>query len=181
MARFRITNEPDDLLRDHSWLFTGALKQYPILDLACGDGHNGLFLSGLGFQGVFVDRSPEALAEVRTRSETGHICAEIVQTDLETGDLKPLTDRIYSAILVFRYLHRPLIPVIREALTPGGLLLYETFTEDQVRFGKPANPEHLLHAGELAAWFADWERIFWFEGITGDPPRAVAQIVCRKP
>jgi hypothetical protein len=29
--------------------------------------------------------------------------------------------------------------------------------------------------------FADWEEIFYFEGIRENPTRAVAQIVCRKP
>ncbi len=182
MARFRIANGPDDLLRDYSRLFTGALKHYPILDLACGDGHNGLFLSGLGFRVLFADRSREALAQVRKRAEEARLPdAEIVRTDLESADMKPVFSRIYSAILVFRFLHRPLIPIIREALMPGGLLVYETFTEDQARFGKPCNPEHLLRAGELASWFSDWETIHRFEGITGEPPRAVAQIVCRKP
>ena len=48
------------------------------------------------------------------------------------------------------------------------------------RFGKPKNPDHLLKAGELLSWFHDWKVIYAFEGTIGVPPKAVAQLVCRK-
>ncbi len=38
---------------------------------------------------------------------------------------EPLPGHAYGAILVFRYLHRPLIPCIKKALRNGGLLIYE--------------------------------------------------------
>jgi hypothetical protein len=34
-------------------------------------------------------------------------------------------------------------------VAPGGLLLYETFTVDQARRGRPTNPAFLLEHGEL--------------------------------
>ena len=40
----------------------------------------------------------------------------------------PLAPAGCGALLVFRYLHRPLAPALAESLRPGGLLLYETFT-----------------------------------------------------
>jgi hypothetical protein len=61
------------------------------------------------------------------------------------------------------------------------LLLYETFTVEQPQFGKPRNPDYLLQPGELSHMFADWEEIFYFEGIKENPTRAVAQLVARKP
>ena len=59
--------------------------------------------------------------------------------------------------------------------------MYETFTVEQPRFGKPRNPDFLLKKGELRGWFEDWEVIDFFEGIREGPERAVGQIVCRKP
>ena len=47
------------------------------------------------------------------------------------------------------YLHRPLFPALVEALAPGGLLVYETFTRAQAARGKPTNPDFLLESGEL--------------------------------
>ena len=102
------------------------------------------------------------------------------QVNLEQDGVNPLEGLTFSAILVFRYLHRPLIPCIAKSLKQGGILMYETFTAEQARFGKPKNPDHLLKAGELLSWFKDWEVIYTFEGIVGAPPKAVARLVCRK-
>jgi SAM-dependent methyltransferase len=169
------------LLCNHLHLFTPELKSYPVLDLACGDGHNGIFLAKKGFQVTFADRSAEALAQVRNRLEMEGVAATLWHVDLEIENADPLSGRTFSAVLVFRYLHRPLIPAIRKALMPGGILVYETFTEAQAQFGKPKNPDHLLKAGELLSWFRDWEVIYTFEGIVSEPPKATAQLVCRKP
>jgi hypothetical protein len=82
--------------------------------------------------------------------------------------------------VVFRYLHRPLIPDIKKAVKQGGIVVYETYTVNQTQFGRPRNPAFLLKPGELRDWFSEWEIIHYFEGLQEDPPRAVAQIVCRK-
>ena len=101
--------------------------------------------------------------------------------DLEEAGRNPLAGRTWGAILVFRYLHRPLIPPIREALAPGGVLVYETFTADQALLGRPTNPDFLLGQGELRGWFADWELIEAYEGLQSDPPSYRSGLVCRKP
>ena len=86
----------------------------------------------------------------------------------------------FAAIVVFRYLHRVLIPDIKLALKKGGVLVYETFTTAQAKLGKPRNPDFLLNTGELLSWFKDWEVLHHFEGTLKNPERAVSQIVCRK-
>ncbi len=177
MADFRKEPGPDELLLKYSYLFSGEL---PVLDLACGDGHNGIFLALKGLSVVLADRSEEALAQARLNGRAAGISAEFWKVDLEREGVNPLEGRTFSAILVFRYLHRPLIPCISKSLNKGGILIYETFTTEQARFGKPKNPEHLLKSGELLSWFADWEVINTFEGVISDPPKAMAQIVCRK-
>jgi hypothetical protein len=69
---------------------------------------------------------------------------------------------------------------MKKALKKGGILIYETFTVEQPKFGKPHNPNFLLILGELGEWFEGWEIIHYFEGIKDNPKRSVAQIVCRK-
>jgi tellurite methyltransferase len=102
------------------------------------------------------------------------------QVDLERKGINPLPEELCGGILVFRYLHRPLIASMKKALKKGGILVYETFTVEQPKFGKPHNPDFLLKPGELHKWFEDWTIIHSFEGIKDNPKRAVAQIVCRK-
>ena len=171
---------PNPLLLRFSSLLEDADLEGPVLDLACGSGENGLFLAGLGLPVVLADRSADALEEARRSAAQRGLTAEFWEVDLETG-ANPLPEEYYRAVLVFRYLHRPLIPHLRRTLRKGGIVIYETFTVEQPKYGRPHNPDFLLQPGELAGWFQDWEIIHQFEGLLKDPPRAMAQIVCRKP
>jgi len=172
---------PARILTEHLRLFTEGVLPGPVLDLACGDGHNGIFLASKGLPVVCLDRSSEALEEARKLASAQQVSVEFRQADLEREGANPLPEDFYGGIVIFRYLHRPLIPHIRQSLRRGGVLVYETFTVEQPQFGKPHNPDFLLGPGELRAWFEDWEIIVHFEGIKKAPQRAVAQIVCRKP
>ena len=82
----------------------------------------------------------------------------MIAADLEDGSPPPFVGRTFAGVVVTRYLHRPLLPHLVEAVATGGVLLYETFALDQARFGRPANPAFLLEPGELleavAACFA---------------------------
>ncbi len=172
---------PASFLMKHHRVFLEPPLPGPVLDLACGGGQNGVFLAAEGLSVVCCDHSAEALERARNLADQHGVSVELWQADLERSGKNPLPVDFYGGILVFRYLHRPLIPRIREALRAGGVLIYETFTGEQPRFGKPRNPDFLLRQGELYGWFKDWEVIDFFEGIRQGPERAVAQIVCRKP
>lgn len=172
---------PDDLLRSHLALFMEGPLKGPVLDLACGDGHNGIFLASKGLNVVLADVSEEALTKAERGAKESGADVTIRRVDLEQEGINPLEEDRYDAILVFRFLHRPLIPCIRKALRGNGILIYETFTLEQRKFHRPRNPDFLLRPGELKALFEDWHVIHYFEGLLQDPTRAVAQIVCRKP
>lgn len=104
------------------------------------------------------------------------------QVDLETKENpSPLPTEAFGAALVFRYLHRPLMPNLRNSIKPGGLVLYETYTwEHPYLGGRPRNPAFLLGSCELKEMFPGWEVLHFFEGTEGRT-RAVSRIVCRKP
>ncbi len=114
-----------------------------VLDLACGRGRHSRFLASLGFRVCAVDRDPQALAAL-----AGIAGIVVGQSDLENG-LWPLAGRQFDGVIVTNYLHRPLFPRILDALSPTGLLVYETFAAGNERFGKPSNPDFLLRPGEL--------------------------------
>jgi tellurite methyltransferase len=171
---------PNPLLTEFSSLLEDENLEGPILDLACGTGENGLFLAEMNLPVVLADRSSEALDVARKSAEDRRLKVQFWEIDLETGG-NPLQEEHYRAILIFHYLYRPLIPHLRRAIRRKGILIYETFTSDQPKYGHPHNPDYLLQPGELAEWFQDWEVIHYFEGLLEAPRRAVAQIVCRKP
>jgi len=179
----------------HSLLIDKYLKQLksvsstlgsPVLDLACGNGRNGFYLVENEIPVTFADINANAIAQGKQ-----HACLQSCKqatdfwlTDFEQAGETPLAGRSYAAIMVFRYLHRPLFTHIKQAILPGGLIIYETFTTEQIQFGRPNNPDFLLKVGELADYFSDWQILHSFEGITelaNGNKQAIAQVVARKP
>jgi tellurite methyltransferase len=173
--------EPQKLLQDHVELLESLPTSQPVLDLACGNGRNGLLLAQKGVPVVFADRSIQALEDIKQQLETSKLPGRTWHIDLEQKDTNPFDGQSYSAIIGFRYLHRPLFPALMRAVMPGGVVIYETFTTANRKFGRPNNPDFLLKAGELRNIFKDWEIISYYEGDLPDPERNVAQIVARKP
>ena len=173
--------KPHEVLLDYldAPVNTGCV--WPVLDLACGTGRSGLKLAGRGIGVVFADRSTTALEEVEQHLSKAKLTGRVWQVDLEQAGINPFDGQLYSAIVCFRYLHRPLFPDLLNAVEPGGLVIYETFTAGNRRFGRPNNPDFLLEPGELKTCFQNWEILHYYEGIQHSPDRAIAQIVARKP
>ena len=143
-----------------------------VLDLACGAGRHALYLASRGHAVTAVDRDGEALAGL-----AGTPGVSAVRADLEGGPW-PFRGRRFDAVVVANYLHRPLLPAIRDALAEGGVLLYETFMLGQEAFGKPANPHFLLEAGELLRAFDGLGVVAFEQGRVAEPWPAVVQRLC---
>jgi tellurite methyltransferase len=169
------------LLLEYAELFATVPPSTPILDVACGDGRNGIFLALRGHSVICCDYSAQSLRRATEFARESGVTLSVWHVDLELPGNNPFPPHSFGGIMVFRYLHRPLIPCIRKALREGGILMYETYTLEQPRYGKPHNPDFLLRPGELLQWFMDWKVLHHFEGVRENPTRAVAQIVCRKP
>ena len=139
-----------------------------VLDLAAGEGRHTQLLLDMGFSVTAVDRDVEGL-----RALAGPRCS-VQQIDLESGAGWPLGGG-YDGIVVTNYLHRPLLPAIKNALATDGLLIYETFAVGNERFGRPSNPDFLLRSGELLEVFARLTVIAFEQGEVQLPRPAVIQ------
>jgi hypothetical protein len=82
-------------------------------------------------------------------------------------------------VVVTRYLQRDLFPALREAVVPGGVVLYETFVAVPRAHGRgPTSPDHLLKPGELMRLFDGFDVLAYVEALQ---PDAVASIAARRP
>jgi tellurite methyltransferase len=170
-----------ELLLEYLDLPSNPVESRPVLDLACGAGRSGLLLAQRDIPVVFADRSATALDGIKQHLSENRLPGRTWQVNLELAGINPFLGQVFSAVVCFRYLHRPLFPCLLKAVKPDGLVIYETFTVDNLRFGRPGNPDFLLKPGELKTCFQGWAVIHYYEGIEQNPDRAIAQIVARKP
>jgi SAM-dependent methyltransferase len=144
-----------------------------VLDLACGAGRNARRLAAQGFMVEAVDRDATALQSI-------HGLANITTrvADLENAPW-PYGVQQFDAIVVCRYLHRPLLPLLASSLAPQGVLIYETFMQGQEAYGRPQNPDFLLRPNELLEVFVPALTPAAFEqGLPQQQPTAVMQRIC---
>jgi len=170
-------DEPAALLVENLSLLPKGGKA---LDIAMGTGRNALYLASLGFRVTGIDLSAVAVEKCREKAERLDLPIEALVADLEHH---PLPSEEYDLIVNFYYLQRSLAPQIVAGLKPGGVLVFETFTIDQLQFGwGPKIPDYLLRPGELHEMFAGLEMLLYQEGvIQGDRgPKAVARLIGRK-
>ncbi len=149
-----------------------------ILDVACGRGRHALWLAREGFGVRALDRDAGALDALRVAADGLGLALECEAIDLETDPPPDLGTTRYDAILVFHYLHRPLMPMLRRALVAGGRLFYETFTVDQAARGRPSHPHFLLEPGELRSLVAPLHVLRYREGDVDG--RCVASVVAER-
>ena len=171
---------PAPWLVRHEALVREAARRGPVLDVACGRGRHARLVADWGLTVVALDRNPEALAEL-AQAAPGRVHA--LRADLESAPGPPLRPGVFGAVLVFRYLHRPLARTLADWLAPGGLLVYETFTTHQRELGYgPGNAAFLLEPGELPRLFPGLDTLAFHEGLSdGERPLHLASLVARRP
>jgi 2-polyprenyl-3-methyl-5-hydroxy-6-metoxy-1,4-benzoquinol methylase len=167
--------EPAGLLREYEHLLTGGRA----LDIAAGEGHNGIFLAGKGYAVTSVDRASSAVDIMRAHAARQGVSIEAVAADMLAY---PIAENSFDVMLNFYFLERDLVPKIKAGLRKDGLLFFETYTLEQQQFGGPHNPDFLLKPNELLLAFLDFFIIFYHERIdtSGPEPRAIASLVAQK-
>lgn len=165
------------------------LPKGKVLDVASGSGRHALFLASLGYQVEAVDRDEQALARLSAGARARHLTGIGSRVlDLETPSLQKsnLGHEAYDAILIFFYLNRPLFPSLIDALKPGGVLLYETFTVDNhAQRQHPKRREFCLAPCELLNLTPGLRILHYDEGLhegtSGLESVYTAQLVAQKP
>lgn len=160
-----------------------------VLDVAAGSGRHALWLAAQGCRVEAVDRDSAALARLAQSAAAQGIAPVTTRTvDLEQpAPFDPeLGQERYDVIAVFFYLHRQLIPFLIEALKPGGVLIYETFTIDNhLRHGHPQRREFCLAQNELLTLTSPLTILHYDEGahdgVQGSGSTYTAQLLAQKP
>jgi SAM-dependent methyltransferase len=164
--------EPIPFLKDHIDL----LPKGAALDLAMGEGRNGVFLATKGFQVTGVDISEAGFKKAQALAAEKKVTLTTVVADLEQYTIPPDT---FDLIMCTYYLQRKLFPKIAAALKPGGMVVIETYTVDHLEYRPTFNREFLLERNELLTLLPGLRVLRYQEVDTGDA--AFASILAQKP
>lgn len=169
----QFSGEPSSIVQTHY----GSAPMGRALDIATGNGRNAVFLADRGFTVDAVDISDEALRDRSLRHAQVHpICADLDEFEIPESR--------YTLIVNIRFLNRRLFPYIQEGLTPGGVVIFETFMDND----PGAAPhdfcrDYLLRTNELLHAFLRFDIVFYAEQTSedGDDTRRLASLVAVKP
>ena len=170
--------EVAQVVRENGHLLSPGLKA---LDLACGRGANALLLARWGLQVSAWDFSSTAIERLTEESR-----GQGLEISCQVRDVvaNPPEACSFDVILVSYFLERTLFDAIKDAVKPGGLLLYETFTREAVSDRGPSNPDWRLGQNELLALCSDMRIHYYREdarlGDLSQGSRDVAMIAATR-
>ena len=136
------------------------------LDLACGLGGNSILLAQ---QGLKVDAWDIADVPIAALQDVALERGLSIQAELRDVETNPPAPETFDVIVVSYFLERDIVPALIQALKPGGLIYYQTFTRQRVSDRGPQRAEFRLADQELLHLFSELHILFYREeGCVGD-------------
>lgn len=145
------------------------------LDVAMGEGRNGVYLATQGFDVTGLDISEKGLEKAHALAAKNNVSIQTKVVDLETVELEPNS---YDLILCTYFMDRELYRKFYDALKPGGMVLVETYNIDYLKYRK-FNAKWALNTNELLDIFKDM-RIHRYQDYD-DAREAYSSIIAQKP
>ena len=143
------------------------------LDLACGRAGNAQLLARRGFKVDAFDFSRNVIEALRQAS------IDSLNPKIWDSESDGLKSAHYDVIVVSYFLQRNLFPTIINALKVGGLLFYQTWSQQCVDTSGPSNPAFRLQQGELLSLCADLRIVLYKEeGALGDIKQGYRNEAC---
>ena len=138
------------------------------LDVAAGSGRHAIAMAKAGHRVVAADFSAVAMQQLGKIARTEGLTIAPTVVDFE-GPL-PFPPSSFDCVLNVSFLHRTLIPHLKELVRVGGMLFLDTFLVDQATLGHPRDPRFLLQHNELRAMLSEMELLSYHEGLVHYSP-----------
>lgn len=184
---FAYGSAPNDFLVERTADLLG-----PVLSLAEGEGRNGVWLATRGLEVTAVDLSPVGLEKAEALAASHGVHLHTVVADLATYDVAP---GAWGSIVAI-WCHLPPVERARlfaacvKGLRPGGAMLIESYTPDQIALGTggPRDRALCMTLAALRDELRGLELVVGrevrrdvHEGRYHEGPSATVQVLGRKP
>lgn len=140
------------------------------LDVAAGTGRNAIALARGGCHVVAADFSLTGMRTLVDIARRENLPISPVVADLE--DTFPFRPNSFDVVLNVNYLDRGLVSMLKGALRPRGMLLFDTFLideADEAGHGHLRNHRFTLEHYELRVLLSDFELMRYREGLVVYP------------
>ena len=107
------------------------LRKGKVLDIAMGEGRNGVYLATQGFEVLGLDISEKGLEKAHNLAKKNKVTIATKVVDLESFTLEPNS---YDVILCTYYMQKDLFKQFQSALKPGGMIVVETYNVDYLKY-----------------------------------------------
>ena len=151
------------------------LKKGKALDVAMGEGRNGVYLATQGFDVTGLDISEKGLEKAHALAAKNNVKIKTQVVDLETVEFEPDS---YDLIICTYYMNRGLFKKFYDALKPEGMVLVETYNIDYLKY-REFNAKWALNTNELLDIFKGM-RIHRYRDYD-DAREAYSSIIAQKP
>ena len=139
-----------------------------VLDVACGEGRNSVWLASLGCNVLGIDVSPLALSKARQLAVDRGVTVTWQEADVRTWQWQP--DAFDAVVCIFIQFAEPaqrtrLFSGFQTTLKPGGKLVVQGYTPKQVEYktGGPPQAAHMYTTAMLRDAFASLDIVHLLE------------------
>tara|TARA_B100001971_G_C18268024_1_gene596400 strand:+ start:82956 stop:83633 length:678 start_codon:yes stop_codon:yes gene_type:complete len=148
-----------------------------VLDMGMGEGRNAVFLAQKGHKVTGVDISSVAIKKSYLLAKEYGVKIKGVVASLSKYQIPPES---FDAIICFYFINRDIVEKMKSWLKPGGLIIYEAYTELQktVKSHRKYEESQYLKQQELLKLFGDMRVLKYEEPLHEEKYRA--SIILRK-
>ena len=151
------------------------LPKGKVLDIAMGEGRNGVYLATQGFNVTGLDIAEKGLEKAHRLAKKHNVTIKTKVVDLENFQIKPNT---YDVILCSYYMQKDLFKQFQSGLKPGGMIVVETYNVDYLKYARFSR-KWALDTNELLAIFKDL-RVIRYQDYD-DGKEAYSSIIAQRP
>jgi tellurite methyltransferase len=136
------------LAENYSYIPEGS----KVLDVGMGEGRNAVFLAQKGFEVTGIDISSVAIKKAQMLADELNVRINTIAASIHDYDFP---EHSFDAIICYYFVDRALNKKILKWLKPGGVLVYEAHTLNQIKVPgeEHYNRNWLLKPGELLSMF----------------------------
>lgn len=157
-----------------------GIPEGPVLELACGISGQALALAESGRDVLAVDISDEALDRLAAAAKVRGLESrlELVQADLNAW--RPPEGRSYALVFCVMYWEEAVFDYAWPAVAAGGLIAWQGFTLEHLRYRPSQNPDWCFKEGEPASRFPAGRFFVLHEEDVDEGHRVIRRMVARR-